>query len=158
MRDLPGLPDPEVLFQREQAIGQPRGACQDGRTTPRELAARASAARAAGSCPGRCRRDGPGPGGDPAVRAAFLLANDLAVLLLREHLADVLGVDPLSGEGMARWAREVLAIYAAGLLARERAAMSMLPRPGRRGRPDRDPFSQAGGGQGDDDGVPQPGG
>jgi len=55
------------------------------------------------------------PGTDPAVRIAFLMANDLAVLLLREHLADVLGVDPLSGEGMARWAGEVLAIYAAGL-------------------------------------------
>ena len=53
----------------------------------------------------------------PPTRVAFLLANDLAVLLLREHLADVLGVDPLSGEGMARWAREVLTIYAAGLPA-----------------------------------------
>jgi AcrR family transcriptional regulator len=57
------------------------------------------------------------PGADPAVRVAFLLANDLAVLLLREHLADVLGIDPLSEEGMARWAREMLAIYAAGLPA-----------------------------------------
>ena len=57
------------------------------------------------------------PGEDPAVRVAFLMANDLAVLLLREHLADVIGVDPLSSEGMARWAREVLGIYAAGLLA-----------------------------------------
>ncbi len=57
------------------------------------------------------------PGEDPAVRVAFLMANDLAVLLLREHLADVLGVDPLSREGMARWAREMLAIYAAGLPA-----------------------------------------
>jgi TetR/AcrR family transcriptional regulator, regulator of cefoperazone and chloramphenicol sensitivity len=55
-------------------------------------------------------------GADPAVRAAFLMANDLAVLLLRDHLADVLGVDPLSGEGMTRWAREVLAIYAGGLI------------------------------------------
>jgi len=54
-------------------------------------------------------------GADPATRVAFLLANDLAVLLLREHLADVLGIDPLSGEGMTRWAREVLTIYAAGL-------------------------------------------
>jgi AcrR family transcriptional regulator len=58
------------------------------------------------------------PGADPAVRTAFLMANDLAVLLLREHLADVLGVDPLSGDGMARWAREVLAIYGGGLPAR----------------------------------------
>lgn len=58
------------------------------------------------------------PGADPPVRVAFLLANDLAVLLLRDHLADVLGVDPLTGEGMARWAGEVLAIYAGGLAAR----------------------------------------
>ncbi len=57
------------------------------------------------------------PGADPDVRAAFLMANDLAVLLLREHLADILGTDPLTGEGMARWAREALAIYASGLLA-----------------------------------------
>jgi AcrR family transcriptional regulator len=57
------------------------------------------------------------PGADPPVRAAFLLANDLAVLLLREHLTRVLGIDPLSGAGMARWASEALAIYSAGLLA-----------------------------------------
>jgi TetR/AcrR family transcriptional regulator, regulator of cefoperazone and chloramphenicol sensitivity len=57
------------------------------------------------------------PGADPDVRAAFLLVNDLAVLLLRDHLADVLGTDPLTGEGMARWAGEALTIYAAGLLA-----------------------------------------
>jgi TetR/AcrR family transcriptional regulator, regulator of cefoperazone and chloramphenicol sensitivity len=57
------------------------------------------------------------PGPDPAVRAAFLLANDLAVLLLRDHLADVLGADPLSGEGLSRWTGEVLLVYSAGLLA-----------------------------------------
>ncbi len=56
-------------------------------------------------------------GADPAVRAAVLLSNDLAVLLLREHLTDVLGDDPLSAGGMARWGRELLTIYAAGLLA-----------------------------------------
>lgn len=56
------------------------------------------------------------PGADPAVRAAFLMANDLAVLLLRDRLAEVLGVDPLSNEGMARWASEVLAVYGHGLL------------------------------------------
>ncbi len=54
---------------------------------------------------------------DPPVRAAFLLVNDLAVLLLRDHLTDVLGADPLSGPGAARWASEVLTIYGAGLLA-----------------------------------------
>ena len=56
-------------------------------------------------------------GRDPAVRAAILLSNDLAVLLLREHLADVTGTDPLSAEGMTRWGAEMLTIYAAGLLA-----------------------------------------
>lgn len=55
------------------------------------------------------------PGEDPAVRAAFLLANDLAVLLLRDQLTAVLGLDPLSADGMARWGREVLAVYATGL-------------------------------------------
>lgn len=57
------------------------------------------------------------PGADPAVRAAFLMANDLAVLLLREQLTEVLGVDPLSAQGMERWGREVLAVYGGGLRA-----------------------------------------
>ena len=56
-------------------------------------------------------------GADPAVRAAFLLSNDLAVLLLRDQLTEMLGTDPLTGEGMARWGREMLVIYGAGLLA-----------------------------------------
>jgi TetR/AcrR family transcriptional regulator, regulator of cefoperazone and chloramphenicol sensitivity len=56
-------------------------------------------------------------GADPAVRAAILMSNDLAVLLLREQLTGVLGEDPLSAAGMARWGREMLAIYAAGLMA-----------------------------------------
>jgi TetR/AcrR family transcriptional regulator, regulator of cefoperazone and chloramphenicol sensitivity len=55
------------------------------------------------------------PGADPQVRAAFLMANDLAVFLLRDRLAEVLGVDPLSQEGMQRWAGEALAVYAEGL-------------------------------------------
>jgi TetR/AcrR family transcriptional regulator, regulator of cefoperazone and chloramphenicol sensitivity len=57
------------------------------------------------------------PGPDPAVRAAFLMVNDLAVILLRDHLAELLGTDPLTSEGMARWGREVLTVYATGLLA-----------------------------------------
>ncbi|MEU9207755.1 TetR family transcriptional regulator [Streptomyces sp. NPDC048415] len=57
------------------------------------------------------------PGREPAVRAAFLLANDLAVFLLRDRLADVLDTDPLSPDGMARWAPEMLSIYAGGLNA-----------------------------------------
>lgn len=54
-------------------------------------------------------------GADPEVRAAFLLVNDLAVVILRAHLADVLGVDPLSVPGLRRWGAEVLSIYQNGL-------------------------------------------
>ncbi|MFF4473152.1 TetR/AcrR family transcriptional regulator [Streptomyces sp. NPDC001599] len=57
------------------------------------------------------------PGRDPAVRAALLLANDLAVFLLRDRIGEALGTDPLSADGMARWAPEVLDIYAGGLNA-----------------------------------------
>jgi AcrR family transcriptional regulator len=56
-------------------------------------------------------------GADPEVRAAFLLVNDLAVLILRARLADVLGIDPLSAAGLRRWGAEVLSIYRGGLTA-----------------------------------------
>jgi AcrR family transcriptional regulator len=52
---------------------------------------------------------------DPAVRSAFLMVNDLAVLLLRDRIADVLGVDPLSPDGMDRWATEAMAVYTHGV-------------------------------------------
>lgn len=55
------------------------------------------------------------PGTDPEVRAAFLLINDLAVVILRARLTEVLGVDPLSPEGLRRWGTEVLSIYSGGL-------------------------------------------
>lgn len=54
------------------------------------------------------------PGEDPAVRAAFLLVNDLALVLLRNHVAAAIGIDPLTPEGVDRWAKEVTAIYAKG--------------------------------------------
>jgi TetR/AcrR family transcriptional regulator, regulator of cefoperazone and chloramphenicol sensitivity len=57
------------------------------------------------------------PGADPQMRVGILMINDLAVLLLREQLADVLGVDPLGEQGAARWAGELLAIYRHGLFA-----------------------------------------
>jgi AcrR family transcriptional regulator len=57
------------------------------------------------------------PGSDPGVRAAFLLVNDLAVLILRKRLTEALGEDPLSAPGMARWGAEVLEIYRHGLVA-----------------------------------------
>lgn len=54
------------------------------------------------------------PSGDPAVRAAFLLVNDLALVLLRNQVATAIGVDPLSPAGITRWAGEVTGIYAEG--------------------------------------------
>jgi len=41
------------------------------------------------------------PTADAAARAAFLLINDLAVVLLQDQVARVLGVDPLSRGGPA---------------------------------------------------------
>ncbi|GAA3452434.1 TetR/AcrR family transcriptional regulator [Dactylosporangium matsuzakiense] len=54
------------------------------------------------------------PAGDPAVRAAFLLVNDLALILLRNQIAAAIGIDPLTPEGVTRWAKEVTAVYAKG--------------------------------------------
>jgi TetR/AcrR family transcriptional regulator, regulator of cefoperazone and chloramphenicol sensitivity len=54
------------------------------------------------------------PGEDPAVRAAFLLVNDLALVLLRNQIAAAIGVDPLTPEGVTRWAKEVTAVYTEG--------------------------------------------
>jgi TetR/AcrR family transcriptional regulator, regulator of cefoperazone and chloramphenicol sensitivity len=55
------------------------------------------------------------PAADPAARAAFLLINDLAALMLRDHVAEVLGQDPLSQDGMARWTEVVISVYRDGL-------------------------------------------
>jgi AcrR family transcriptional regulator len=54
------------------------------------------------------------PSEDPAIRAAFFLVNDLALILLRSQIAIAIGADPLTPEGMDRWAREVSAVYAEG--------------------------------------------
>lgn len=54
------------------------------------------------------------PTEDPTVRAAFFLVNDLALVLLRNHIATVIGADPLTPEGIERWGREVSIVYAEG--------------------------------------------
>jgi AcrR family transcriptional regulator len=77
------------------------------------------------------------PTGDPEVRAAFMLSADLVLLLLREPLTDVLGVDPLSCEGLPRWAAEVTQIYREGALAvPPEATDEANDDPGRSGRDD----------------------
>ena len=62
------------------------------------------------------------PGQDTAVRSAVLLANDLAMLTLRPRLTEVLGFDPLSTDGMKRWAAEVFTIYSDGLGSADKPA------------------------------------
>ena len=54
------------------------------------------------------------PSEDPDVRAAFFLVNDLALILLRNPIAVAIGADPLTPEGVERWAREVTIVYAEG--------------------------------------------
>jgi TetR/AcrR family transcriptional regulator, regulator of cefoperazone and chloramphenicol sensitivity len=58
------------------------------------------------------------PAVDEPVRAAFLLVNDLAVLLMREQVAEVLGVDPLGAEGMERWTEVLLDVYRTGVFTK----------------------------------------
>jgi len=54
------------------------------------------------------------PTDDPAVRAAFLLVNDLAVILLREQITTAIGDDPLTPAGLTRWTKDVTAVYTGG--------------------------------------------
>ncbi len=54
------------------------------------------------------------PSEDLAVRAAFLLVNDLAMILLRNQIATAIGDDPLTPAGLDRWAREATAVYIGG--------------------------------------------
>lgn len=56
------------------------------------------------------------PSTDEATRAAFLLTNDLAVIVLREQITAVLGVDPLSEQGLVRWTEQVMDVYTHGTL------------------------------------------
>jgi TetR/AcrR family transcriptional regulator, regulator of cefoperazone and chloramphenicol sensitivity len=52
---------------------------------------------------------------DEPVRSAFLLSNDLAMLLLRPHIVQLAGIDPLARDGLARWSAAAFDIYANGL-------------------------------------------
>jgi AcrR family transcriptional regulator len=54
------------------------------------------------------------PSEDPQIRAAFFLVNDLALILLRNHIAVAIGADPLTPEGIVRWAREASIVYTEG--------------------------------------------
>lgn len=55
------------------------------------------------------------PAGDEQIRDAFLLSNDLAMLLLRPLISQVTGIDPLARDGLVRWSAEVFDVYSAGV-------------------------------------------
>jgi hypothetical protein len=48
------------------------------------------------------------------VRAAFLLVNDLSMLLLARQLSDALGFDLQTPAGMTAWAGEAVDVYSHG--------------------------------------------
>ncbi len=52
---------------------------------------------------------------DPDALAGFLLSVDLALFLLRDHLTDVLGADPLGPTGASRWAAVVSEVFTRGV-------------------------------------------
>jgi AcrR family transcriptional regulator len=54
------------------------------------------------------------PSKDRRVRAAFLLVNDLGLLLLAPQLHDALGFDLQTSKGMAAWTREAVDVYSQG--------------------------------------------
>ena len=63
------------------------------------------------------------------MRAAFLLVNDLVLILLRTPIAAAIGVDPLTPEGVTRWAKEVTTIYAKGAFVAAPEEEHLVSRP-----------------------------
>ena len=54
---------------------------------------------------------------DPPMLAIYLLASDLGIMLLRDHTRRHLGIDPMSPEGLRRWARTGIEVFGSGLLS-----------------------------------------
>ncbi len=69
------------------------------------------------------------PSTDAEVRAAFLLVNDLAVVLLRDQVHEVLGMDPLARSGMERWTAQVLDVYSRGVLMIDEVSSTEMDTP-----------------------------
>jgi TetR/AcrR family transcriptional regulator, regulator of cefoperazone and chloramphenicol sensitivity len=57
------------------------------------------------------------PAPDERIRAAFLMANDLSLVLLRRQIARATGTDPLTREGLGTWTAAVMDIYTNGVFA-----------------------------------------
>ncbi len=59
------------------------------------------------------------PVDDIESRAAFLLCNDLSMILFRLHLMDAAGIDPLTKEGLDRYADTAMRAYTTGVFRTE---------------------------------------
>ena len=57
------------------------------------------------------------PAQDEETRTAFLLANDLSLVLLRRQITSVTGTDPLTRDGLARWTAAAMDVYTGGIFA-----------------------------------------
>lgn len=66
---------------------------------------------------------------DPDVRAAFLLASDVALLLLRGPITAALGFDPMSSDGLTRWAAEAAAVLRHGVITDQDDDTTPTPPP-----------------------------
>lgn len=51
------------------------------------------------------------------IRTAFLLSNDLSLVLLRRQIARVTGTDPLTRQGLTPWMAVIMDVYADGIFA-----------------------------------------
>ena len=57
------------------------------------------------------------PAQDERIRTAFLLANDLSLVLLHRQIARATGTDPLIREGLVAWTAAVMDVYTGGVFA-----------------------------------------
>ena len=57
------------------------------------------------------------PAQDERIRTAFLLCNDLSLVLLRRQIARSVGFDPLTRQGLGPWSAAVLDVYTSGVFA-----------------------------------------
>ncbi len=60
------------------------------------------------------------PVDDVEARAAFLLCNDLSMILFRLHLMDAVNIDPLTDEGLHRYADTAMRAYITGVFRTEK--------------------------------------
>ena len=59
------------------------------------------------------------PVADRQAMAAFLLVNDLAMILLHDYVGEAIGSDPLTPQGMERWAATAFDVYLNGIFRKE---------------------------------------